>query len=318
MTESGHSGAMAATGPGLAPADLKDRIVDFVRLASLEITPHDRGIGQALGGRLPAGTSVYITHTPNASIGDVAAAACEIEGWGFRAYPHIVARRIPNERALNAALATMKDCGIARAMLVAGDLSSPAGDFASSLDILATGALARAGFTTFGVAGHPEGHKRIGSMSLWESLREKQEYAQSTGSRMHIVSQFGFDPLAIGAWVRRLDEHGITLPVHVGVAGPANLRTLIRFAMLCGIGASLNSLMASLSALTHVRHLVTSVDEMICQLALAWEGSFARRILKPHFFSFGGAAATADWLHAVAGGNFHLDSNTCRVIIGKS
>ncbi|HUG03374.1 MAG TPA: methylenetetrahydrofolate reductase [Steroidobacteraceae bacterium] len=318
MIESGHSGALAPYGPGLAPEELKDRIVAFVRLASLEMTPHDRGIGQALAGRLPAGTSIYVTHTPNASVGDVAAAACEIESRGFRACPHIVARRIPNERSLNAALATMKECGIARAMLVAGDLSSPAGDFASSLDILATGALARAGFTTLGVAGHPEGHKRIGSMSLWAALREKQEYAESTGSHIHIVSQFGFDPLAIGTWVRQLDEHGITLPVHVGIAGPASLRTLIRFAMLCGIGASLNSLMASLSALTNVRQLVTSVDEMICQLARAWEGNFARRVVKPHFFSFGGVAATADWLHAVAGGNFHLVSNTSRVIIGNS
>jgi methylenetetrahydrofolate reductase (NADPH) len=317
MSEGGHSGALAPDEPGPALEDLKERIVAFVRLASLEMTPQDRGIGQALAARLPAGTSVYITHTPNASVGDVAAAACESESQGLRACPHIVARRIPNERVLNAALATMKDRGIARAMLVAGDLSSPAGDFASSLDILATGALARAGFTTLGVAGHPEGHKRIGSMSLWAALREKQGYAESTGSRMHIVSQFGFDPLAIGPWVRRLDDHGITLPVHVGIAGPANLRTLIRYAMLCGIGASLNSLMASLSALTHVRQLVTSVDEMICQLARAWEGGFARRVVKPHFFAFGGVAATADWLQAVAAGNFHLDPNACRVVIGK-
>lgn len=302
----------------LAPEQLRDRIVAFARLASIEMTPHDRGIGQALAGRLPAGTAVYVTHTPSASVGDVAAAACEIESSGFRACPHIVARRIPNERSLNAALATMKECGIARAMLIAGDLSSPSGDFASSLDILATGALARAGFNTLGVAGHPEGHKRIGSMSLWASLRGKQEYAESTGSRMHIVSQFGFDPPAIGSWVRQLDEHGITLPVHVGVAGPASLRTLIRFAMLCGIGASLNSLMASLSALSHVRQLVTTVDEMVCQLARAWEGGFARRVVQPHFFSFGGVAATADWLHAVASGNFHLDPGGSRIVIGKS
>ena len=317
MREGGHSGALAPDAPGPALENLKERIVAFVRLASLEMTPHDRGIGPALAGRLPAGTSIYVTHTPNASVGDVAAAACEIESQGFRACPHIVARRIPNERSLNTALATMKDCGIARAMLVAGDLSSPAGDFASSLDVLATGALARAGFTTLGVAGHPEGHKRIGSMSLWASLRDKQEYAESTGSHMHIVSQFGFDPAAIGTWVRQLDEHGITLPVHVGIAGPASLRTLIRFAMLCGIGASLNSLMASLSALTHVRQLVTTVDEMICQLAGAWEGNFARRVVKPHFFSFGGVAETADWLQAVAAGNFHLAPNGCRVVIGK-
>jgi len=43
-------------------------------------------------------------------------------------------------------------------------------------------------------------------------------------------------------------KHGIRLPIHVGIAGPTSLSKLIRFAMLCGIGASLRTVIRNLSA----------------------------------------------------------------------
>lgn len=285
---------------------LRDRIVEFARRASVELTPQDRHARRALAGLVPPGTSVYVTHTPNATVADVADAACAVEGWGYRAFPHVVARRIPDERTLAGALARMRDAGIDRAMLIAGDLTTPAGRFSGTLDVLATGALVNAGFLTLGVAGHPEGHKRIGATTLWHALAEKQEYAEVTGTRMHIVSQFGFDPGAVCAWERKLTEHGVTLPVHVGIAGPAPLKVLIRYAMLCGIGNSLNALMTNLSALASVRHLATSAGEVLVHVARAREGALARRFVQPHFFSFGGVAETARWLHAVQGGDFEL------------
>ena len=285
---------------------LRERIVEFAGRASVEVTPQDRHARQALAGLVAPGTAVYVTHTPNATVADVADVACAVEGWGYRAFPHVVARRIPDERALKLALAKMQDAGIDRAMLIAGDLTTPAGKFSSSLDLLATGALVNAGFLSLGVAGHPEGHKRIGATTLWSALLEKQEYAEVTGTRMHIVSQFGFDPGAVCAWERKLTEHGVTLPVHVGIAGPAPLKVLIRYAMLCGIGNSLNALMANLSALSSVRHLATSAGEVLVHVARAREGALARRFVQPHIFSFGGIAGTARWLHAVQAGEFEL------------
>ena len=38
------------------------------------------------------------------------------------------------------------------------------------------------------------------------------------------------------------EEAGITLPIHIGVAGPAKLQTLIKFAVACGVGPSLRVL----------------------------------------------------------------------------
>lgn len=305
----------AARAGGTAELDLKGRVIDFVETASIEVTPHDGEVLASLADRLPAGTAVYVTHTPNAAVEDVAEIACAVEKLGFRACPHLVARRIESEQAFSAALDRLKEAGITRAMLVAGDLSTPAGVFSSTLDLLDSGALVSAGISSIGVAGHPDGHKRIGSTLLWKSLQQKQDYAELTGARVHIVSQFGFNPGALVEWERQLTEHGITLPVHVGIAGPASLRTLIRFAMLCGIGASLNALMTNLSAINSVKHLVTSADEMLVQIVLAREGVLARRIVQPHFFSFGGALQTARWLEAIRAGRFNLEAGFGALVI---
>ncbi len=312
--ESTIEASPAGTG-GALEIDLRDRLVDFVRCASIEVTPHDKQTLNTLAGRLPKGTAIYVTHTPNTTIADVADVACAAESRGFRAYPHIVARRIESEAALLAALDRLKDAGVTRAMLVAGDLSTPAGVFTSTLDILDSGVLVSAGIDTIGVAGHPEGHKRIGSTLLWKALQHKQDYAELTGARVHIVSQFGFNPGALVDWERQLTEHGIRLPVHAGIAGPASLRTLIKFAMLCGIGASLNALMTNLSAISSAKHLITSADEMLLQIVRIREGALARRIVQPHFFSFGGVLHTVQWLEAIRAGRFSINPDTGTLVV---
>ncbi len=306
---------MQAHSVGPAQAGLKERIIEFVGPASVELTSHEKDARRALSGLLPPGASVYVTHTPNSTIGDVASVACEVESWGYKAFPHIVARRIQSVRSLTEALGRLRDAGITRALLVAGDLSTPTGMFTSTQEILATGAFVRSGFTTLGVAGHPEGHSRIGPTLLWSALRDKQEYAELTGTHMHIVSQFGFDPGAIARWEAELTKHGITLPVHVGIAGPASLRTLIKYAILCGIGASLSALMRNLSALSSMRHLATTADEILMQIVCVRDGPVARRIVQPHFFSFGGVAPNVRWLHAIQSGNFDVDLDAGTLVV---
>ena len=43
-------------------------------------------------------------------------------------------------------------------------------------------------------------------------------------------------------WADRLAAEGFTLPIHLGIAGPAKLQTLIKFAIACGVGPSLKVL----------------------------------------------------------------------------
>ena len=59
---------------------------------------------------------------------------------------------------------------------------------------------------------------------------------------MAIATQFCFESGPVIAWADRLAEAGIDLPIHIGVAGPAKLQTMIKFAIACGVGPSLRVL----------------------------------------------------------------------------
>ena len=283
---------------------MKERIAAFAARASLEITSADKALPASLSGRLPAGAALYVAHVPGTTLADVAETACIAERAGFRGCPHVVARRIASRSELDAGLARLKDSGVRRALLVAGDLTPPAGPFPSTLEIIESGALEAAGIASVGVAGHPDGNPNIDARQLRDALKRKQAYAARTGIAVHIVTQFGFDPGALVAFDRALAADGIALPVHVGVAGPASLKGLAKFAMLCGIGTSLAALIANPAAL---KTLVKTVDEIFPAIVRLREGPLARRVIQPHFFAFGGVMKTVEWLEAVRAGRFDLN-----------
>jgi methylenetetrahydrofolate reductase (NADPH) len=290
----------------MSPAgSFESRIAAFASRASLEITSSDGALPATLVGRLPAGTALYVAHTPNAKLADVAEVACAAERAGFRGCPHLVARRIASRAELDAALARLREGGVSRALLVAGDLTPPAGQYASTLDILESGALDRAGLESVGVAGHPEGNPNIPPEAAWDALVRKQAWATRTGVAVHVTTQFGFDPAALEAFAEGLDARGVSLPVHVGVAGPASLKSLAKFAVMCGIGASLAAILSNPLALGSLKALVKTIDEVFPAVVAQAQAAPAR-FAQPHFFAFGGVMKTVEWLEAVRAGRFEL------------
>ncbi|HVS76348.1 MAG TPA: methylenetetrahydrofolate reductase [Steroidobacteraceae bacterium] len=286
--------------------EIKRAVVDFARGASTEISTHDEKLLQALAQRLPAGMPLYVAHTPKSSLEDVVRVAIEARAAGFAASPHLVARRLPSEHALRDALARLRAHGVEQALLVAGDLDRPVGPFRSTLDVIATGALQEAGLKRIGVAGHPEGHPAVGPAELLAALRAKQEFAARSGIAVHIVTQFGFNPAGVCAWDRMLTQEGITLPVHVGMAGPAPLAKLVKFAIQCGIGTSMSSLLKNMGAVAGLTGFAAGPDEMLLGLVRGCARHPGSRLMQPHVYSFGGALATADWLRSVMDGAFDL------------
>ena len=289
--------------------DLRSRVVDFVRRASTEITPHDEKIVGAIARNLPAGTTVYVAHTPKATLEDVIRVALEVRAAGLRASPHLVARRIPSEKALIHALAQLRSAGVDQALLVAGDCESAFGPFKHTLDLIDSGILNEAGLARIGVAGHPEGIKGVAPERLIRALQLKQMFGESSGLRIHIATQFGFNPRAICEWASTLVRHGIRLPVHVGLAGPTSLTRLLKFAMACGVGASLNAASKNIKAVTSVARMAMTPEEMIPALVQLTDAVAVGTIEQPHFFTFGGALATADWLRSVTAGRFDLHAD---------
>jgi methylenetetrahydrofolate reductase (NADPH) len=290
-------------------------VVDFVRRASTEISTHDEDLLPSLTNKLPAGMTVYVAHTPKASLEDVVRVAVKAQSLGFRASPHIVARRLATERALKDALDELTDAGVEQVLLVAGDLERPVGKFTSTLEVMDTGLLENSGIRQVGVAGHPEGHKSIGPGALLAALRHKQEFGARTGLKVHIVTQFGFNPEAVCAWDKHVTKEGISLPVHVGIAGPTPLPKLIKFAMQCGVGASMHSLMKNMSAMANLARLATTPDEMLLGLIRGRAAYSGSRLVQPHFYAFGGTMATATWLRAVVDGSFTVQPDGRKFVV---
>jgi methylenetetrahydrofolate reductase (NADPH) len=286
--------------------DLQARIVAFVGAASTEVTPHDEALLAELPSYLPPAASIYVAHPPKTEFREVLRVAGEIERLGFAACPHVAAREVHSEASLRAALNEIRDMGVKQILLVAGDRKDPAGPYESAVEILESGITVDCAIKVIGVAGHPEGNRTIGPTRLKEALRAKQAFADRTGTEVRLVTQFGFNPNAVLDWTHELDAQGIRLPVHVGLAGPTPLPKLIRFAMRCGIGASMNTLMRNTSALAGMAGMATTPEEMVTGIIAGAGPEAAKRIVKPHFYCFGGLIETVRWIRAVRTGAFEL------------
>ena len=291
----------------LEGAALKRAIVDFARNASTEVSTHDEDALPVLADALPPGTAVYVAHTPKATLAEVVGTAIKLQRLGLRASPHIVARRAESQRSLETGLQRLAAEGVEQALLVAGDLAKPVGPYTSTLDIIDSGLLQKSSLKRLGVAGHPEGHKQVADEVLLAALRHKQAFAGLTGLKLHIATQFTFDADTIIAWDERLTKEGVTLPAHIGIAGPTPLPKLIKYAVACGVGASLNSVMKNMTAMAKLARLATTPDEMLSGLVRGGAAEGSSRIVQPHFYAFGGVAATARWIRAVIDGRFEVN-----------
>jgi methylenetetrahydrofolate reductase (NADPH) len=292
---------------------LSERIADFVCRASMEITPADEKRLPELAALLPK-AALYIAHPPNTTFNNIVKTALAAQRAGFTAVPHIVARRIPYPHMLRTALAELSRGGVEQLLLIAGDGPRVAGEFASTLDVLNSGILEESGVTRVDVAGYPEGQKSVSTSLLWDALKAKHAYAARTGISMHIVTQFGLNGKAVAAWDTELARRNLVLPVHVGIAGPTPLPKLIHFAMLCGIGASLRTVMHNLSAAASITELAISPDKHVMHLM---DLPAATQVVAPHFFSFGDALRTARWIQQVGHRKFNIDLSAQRFTVSE-
>jgi len=181
-----------------------------------------------------------------------------------------------------------------------------AGEFRSAIEVIDGGSLQRHGITEIGIAGYPDGHPRLSQQDLDRALADKINAAETTGLAVHIVTQFCFDPQAILNWVGRLRGFGIEHQVRIGLAGPTNLATLLRYAGRCGVRASAQGL-ARQTGLMRQLFAMSTPDALVRALATARaDGQLGD--VAPHFFSFGGLAGTARWADAVAQRRIALDA----------
>jgi methylenetetrahydrofolate reductase (NADPH) len=279
-------------------------IADRMRGASIEVTPRDRSAIPICRDLLPAGSAVYVTHLPKGSPREMIATAVDLRRAGLVPVPHVAARHLASFSELDDYLARAAgEAAVDRALAIAGDTDRPAGPYSNSLQMLASGLFEKHGFRTIGLAAYPEPHPRIPTPVLDSMLRAKIALVRQCGMTPEVVTQFSFEAEPILAWLSRASEHGADAPVRIGLAGPASMATLAKFAVRCGIGRSMQAL---LGGQTSIARLVLEAGPEWIVRSLA-EARLDARVLGLHFFSFGGAAKTATWMRAVIDGAFALD-----------
>jgi methylenetetrahydrofolate reductase (NADPH) len=290
---------LAAPAPSASPRQIMALLSDF----SIETTPAAVARHGGLG-LLPASTRVYVAFVPGEDWSNVVAAACQVRDAGLTPVPHIPARSITGEAELDAFLGKLTDrAGVDQVLAIGGGLDQPQGPFESSLALLETGLLERHGIRTIGVAGHPEGEPVLRLPGVTTTHAQKVAYARRSPAALRLVTQFVFEPGPVLAWERAIRSHG--LPVHVGVPGPATLKTLLAYARMCGIGNSMRVLTRQAGNLLRLARL-SYPDALITALAAHRAADPTSRIERLHLYPFGGLARTARWLEGIRAGAFTL------------
>ncbi|MBF9036356.1 methylenetetrahydrofolate reductase [Rhodobacterales bacterium HKCCE2091] len=269
----------------------------FLQDYSIEVMPRTAEKVEDFRALLPEGTRVYIAHIDGTEIGDMVATAKRLSEAGMQVMPHFPARSIPDRATLADWIARYRgEAGVDQGLILAGGIAEPRGEFESSIQLLESGMFD--GFRRLHVAGHPEGNKDIdpngGDAAVMEALRWKQAFSKNTDAEMAIATQFCFDAGPIIAWADRLRAEGITLPVHIGIAGPAKLQTLIKFAIACGVGPSLKVLQKRAMDVTKLM-LPYEPTDVLTALAAHKAANPEFNIERVHFFPLGGIKTNANW-----------------------
>ncbi|MBV9260265.1 MAG: methylenetetrahydrofolate reductase [Pseudolabrys sp.] len=266
---------------------------------SIEITAKDTESLKRAAPSMPAETPVSVTFLPGETLEARIAAATAVRILGFEPMPHFSARRIESRAEFEAYLtAIVGRAQVRRCFVIAGDRQTPAGPFADSSTLLATGCFEKAGIKAIGIAGHPDGHPSMSREQCWDVLTTKVADIENRGMAPLIVTQFGFDAESVLAWLKELRQRGIGVPVRLGVPGPAGIKTLLRFAARCGVQVSA-SVMAKYGL--SITQLMGSAgpDRMVDALSERISSEHGR--VRLHFYPFGGLERTVEWIRSYNG-----------------
>jgi len=265
--------------------------------SSIEVSPKQAVESEDLPGLFPAGTRVYITDVGTDPAETLTAGAKRVSDLGYKPVPHFASRRLTTRSALENRIAMMTgEAGVTDVLVIGGGLDKPAGEFSSTMEVLETGFFEKYGVTHMGVAGHPEGSPDFSDDVAAEALRLKQAFGERSDIEMRIVTQFGFDAAKFINWAEGVKASGVALPIHLGVAGPAKITTLLKFAAMCGVGNSLNFLKKRGNALMAMA-AGFDPDEVVKPIEQHWLSAGKESpIAQIHVFPFGGMKKSAEWL----------------------
>tara|TARA_Y100001968_G_scaffold209951_1_gene193059 strand:- start:6347 stop:7198 length:852 start_codon:yes stop_codon:yes gene_type:complete len=280
-----------------------EAVKNFLDGFSVEVTPKAASKIENFEDYVPSGTLIYIAHIEGTPIDEMVATAKKINDQGFCPMPHFPARIIKDKKVLNDWISRYKnEANVSNALLIAGGANKPYGEYDSSIQLIESELFDKANFSNLHIAGHPEGSLDIdpdgSTKNVDHALSWKNEYSKRTDAKMAITTQFSFDADAVISWANSVKASGVDIPIHIGIAGPAKLQTLLRYSLECGVGASIKIIQKRAKDLTKLL-LPYKPTTIISQLAEYKDKNPDFNIEKVHFFPLGGVKQVSDFVKEI-------------------
>lgn len=204
---------------------------ELLRSVRYEVLPAKATEDKVLA-HVPRDVVVTVTASPVKGLGPTLDLSTRLAAHGYRVVPHVPARLLRDRNHLADVVGLLREAGIDDLFVPAGDADPPAGEYKGALPVLRRLSELGDPFARVGITGYPESHPLIDDDITVQSMWDKRPYAT------YIVSNLCFDPRVLGEWVERVRRRGVTLPIHVGVAGPVERGKLLAMATKIGVGES--------------------------------------------------------------------------------
>ncbi len=277
-----------------APSGQQHRL-DLIERLTFEIVPL-KSVDGAIDA-LPPNSEVSVTCSPVKGIAETIRLTDEVRSRGHIAIPHIAARMVEGPEHVAQIATWMRTEGIGRLFLVGGDADPPAGPYHDAVSFLRDLLEAGPDLHTVGVTAYPDGHAAIGDQALSSALHAKQQVLSEAGVAGYASTQMCFDADQIQTWLTGERENGLTLPVHLGIAGVVDRTKLMTMGVRLGIGSSLGYLKKNRKAISSLLSrsdynpdtLLEPLQEQLQPLGVAGI----------HCFTFNQVAATESWRRQV-------------------
>ncbi|MEO9140363.1 MAG: methylenetetrahydrofolate reductase [Jatrophihabitans sp.] len=238
---------------------------------------------------LPRGFTVTITASPSKGLAATLDLTERLRAHGYDAVPHLAARMISGRSELNDISARLTAAGVRTVFVPAGDADPPAGDYHASLDLLQDLKELGDPFTDVGITGYPESHPSIADDLTVQAMWDKRRVATQ------VVSNLTFDPATLQAWLHRMRQRGITLPLLVGIPGPVDRTKLLLMATKIGVGESTRFLAKHRRTLTRLAAPGGFTGERFLEKTVPALSAPGALVAGLHVFTFNQVAETEKW-----------------------
>lgn len=242
---------------------------------------------------VPRDVVVTVTASPVKGLDPTLDLATRLAGHGYRVVPHVPARLLRDGAHLAEVVHRLREAGVDDVFVPAGDASPPAGPYEGALPVLRRLAELGSPFSGVGITGYPERHPLIEDDITIQAMWDKHPHAT------YIVSNLCFDARVLGEWVTRVRRRDVTLPVHVGVAGPVERTKLLAMATKIGVGESTRFLARHASWFARLAAPGGYAPERLLRRSAPVLTAPSAAVAGLHLFTFNQIAETERWRRAL-------------------